>query len=76
MKRIGAYYTVETTLVMGVLIFMIFSVITYTLQLYGKVERYGEKCVRECIKTEGSSETLRLERILCEVKDTVTKGEE
>ncbi len=76
MKRIDGYYTVETTLVMGVLIFMIFSVITNTLNLYGKVEAYGEKCVEECGSFGVSPSSMRLERMLFGAKDTLTSGEE
>ena len=48
MKGVRASYTVETALVMSVIIFMIFSVITYTVKLYEKVKTYSENCVEEC----------------------------
>ncbi len=68
MKRLKAYYTVETTLVMSVLIMMIFSVITYTLSLYGKVETYSEKCITEAADSGVTGNTMRLERLICGAK--------
>ncbi len=68
MKRIKAYYTVETTLVMSVLIMMIFSVITCTLKLYGKVEAFSEKCITEVQKCGVTGDTMRLERLMSGAK--------
>ncbi|MCR5585468.1 MAG: hypothetical protein K6F63_08565 [Lachnospiraceae bacterium] len=64
MKRIKAYYTVETTLVMGVIIFMIFSAVTYTLELYEKVEAFGTACVAETKNCGATSDLMRLERLM------------
>ncbi len=74
--KISGVYTVETTLVMSVIIVMIFSMLTFTLRLYGKVENYSEKCVSECQKHGITSDSMRLERLLCEIKDLGLKGEE
>jgi hypothetical protein len=64
MKKIRAYYTVETSLIMGVIIFMIFSALTYTLELYEKVEDFGEVCVSEAKNSGTASDLMRLERLM------------
>ncbi len=74
--RCGAYYTVETSLVMSALIIIIFSTVTCTLKLYGKVSEYGEKCAREAAGYGISSDNMRLERLLCGAEDMISKGEE
>ncbi len=74
--RAAGVYTVETAMVMSIIIVMIFSVLTFTLRLYGKVEKYSIKCADECVKYGVTSDTMRLERLLSGVKDLDLKGEE
>ncbi|MBQ7636880.1 MAG: hypothetical protein IJS80_06190 [Lachnospiraceae bacterium] len=64
MKRIAGYYTVETALVMSLILPMIFAVVTYTLKLYKKVEDYGKNCVYEVSALGPSTDSMRLERLM------------
>ncbi|MCR5822953.1 MAG: hypothetical protein K6G60_00820 [Lachnospiraceae bacterium] len=73
MKGVRASYTVETALVMSVIIFMIFSVITYTVKLYEKVKTYSENCVEECAQGSVSSDAMRLERLLSAAGSSLLK---
>ena len=76
MRKIKAYYTVETSLVMSVVLMVIFSVVTNTLSLYKKVENYSIQCINECPSFGTKSETMRLERMLCGTKDKFFKGDQ
>lgn len=73
--RCNAYYTVETTLVMSIILVMIFSVVTYTLKLYEMSAAHCEKCAEECATYGVTSDSMRLERMLCGGKDMLTKGD-
>lgn len=64
MFKTKAYYTIETTMVMSVIIIMIFSAITYTLELYEKVVDYGIVCLTETERCGGFSDMMRLERLM------------
>ncbi len=75
-KGLDASYTVEASLVLGIVVLIVLYMVSFTLRLYLTVNAYGERCGYSVDADDVPSGTLRLERIMYEAVNAGLKEKE